>query len=361
MQNTPANSQVCQEPRRSSKRHRRAKRPSDKHTCLHGANGFLKKSFSPVIGQNLAILGGSKEIEKEYFISLAHFTALHDITMPSVEGSYPMNIARSFSVVKDEFAKKDTGLGILILKDENRKACIATFKTCDTGMNLFYIAVKPLARLLQNPRKKRQAQLLLSVFAYLYQVAGMPDYHNGYVGSNYEAIYENYEYYCRDIDESDSRTFISWNMNMQYFGRKTFKSIRHPYHLQQFENRLKRFIPLNNADKDLLKVSRLLFDLYKNYPSRRIFDNVHYRFLEPDEERHILPDDYISFFWDSDSFVYEELMEYINGDFQEIACTEEPIALQYFDTPQGAIKHDLAFEDAFFECLHHLADLLEII
>lgn len=361
MQNTPADSQLCQKPRLSSQRRRRAKRPVDKRPQRNAANGFLRKSFSPIIGQSIAMLGNYKEIEKEYFTSLKHFVALHGLNLPAIDGTYPANIARSFSTIKDEFEKKNTGLGLIILKDEKRRACIVTYKNCDTGMCLFYVAVKPLARLLLNPHKKRQAQLLLSVFAYLHQVAGMPDFHDGYVGSNYEAIYDSYETGWNDIDETDYREFMQWHKSMQHFGRKTFKSIRHPYHLKQFESRLKKFVPRSDADKELMKVSTLAFELYRKYPSRKIFDNVHYNFLEADEERHILPDEYISFFWDADSFMHDQLMEYINSELQEISCTEEPIALQYFDTPQAAPAHDLAFEEAFFECLHHLADLLEIM
>jgi len=361
MQDTPANSQLCQKPRLSSQRRRRPKRQVVERSGIHAANGFLKKPFSPIIGQSLAMLGNYKEVEKEYFASLAHFVDLHKMNMPVNSGGYPLNIATSFAAVKDEFEKKNTGLGVVIINDEKHKACVATYKTCDIGMCLYYVAVKPLARLLQDRHKKQQAQLLLSVFAYLYQIAGMPDFHDGYVGSNYEAINDSYETGWSDIDDKDYREFMAWYKNMQYFGRKVFKSIRHPYHLQQFERRLTAFAALTDGDAELLVVSTQIFGLYSQFPSRRIFDNVRYRFLEPDEERHILPDEFISFFWDSDSFIYDQLMEYINSELQEISCTEEPIALQYFDTPQAAPSHDLVFEEAFFECLNHLADLLEII
>lgn len=361
MQHPFTDSQVYRKPGHFDNRRKRAKRQTQMRTRRDAADGFLSKSFSPVIGRNLALLGSTAEIQKEYFNSLNNLAAFYKLKIPSVFGGYPVNVKQSFQAVKDQFDSLKTGLELIIVKDEERKACISTAKRCDTGMCLFYIAVKPLAALFQNPYKKHQANLLLSVFAYLHQVAGVPDFHDGYVGSEYEYIFDSYTDGSADVDEEDCKAFLQWHKTMTFFGRKLFKSIRHPYQLQQLETRVENFIAKTEKDNELLAVSKQILALYLTYPSRRIFDIVPYEFFDPDEEQRILPDQYISFFWDAGGLMYDQLMEFINVDFQEISCTEEPVAFQYFDKPQQETKHDLSFEEAFFSCLHNLADLLDIL
>lgn len=361
MQHSLANNQVRRKPRHIAHDRRRAARQTQKRTCGYAADGFLSTSFSPIIGRNLALLGNAAAMQKEYFNSLINLAALYNLQLQPFIAGYPQNIAQSFEAAKKQFESQNTGLELVIIKDKKIKACLSTIKHYDTGMCLYYIAVKPLAILLQNPYKQKQAILLLSVFAYLYQVAGMPDFHDGYVGSQYEYIYDSYTDGSADIDEDDYKAFMEWHKAMQFYGRKAFKSIRHSYHLLHFEERVKNFTPKTDKDTELLLVSTQILTLYLQNPSRRFFDNVTYNCVQTEEERRILPEEYVSFFWDAEGFMHDQLMEFVNIDFQEISCIEEPSAIQYFDTPQKAAKHDLSFEHAFFDCLHNLADLLDIL
>jgi len=361
MRSVQTNSAVYAPPRHRLQRRRHPKGHAEKRPRFDAANGFLNKTFAPSISRDLGLLGKPNEIEREFYRSLSNFAALYGLQIPTPKHEYPFNITQAFEAAKQQFAKLNTGLGVIILKEKKHKACVTTVKTYDTGMCLFYISVKPLVLLLQNPHKKTQANLLLSVFAYLWQVAGMPDFYDGFVGGYYETIKEWYTQDPRDYDEDVCDELTSTYRSMEYFGRKVFKSIRHKYHLEQFENRVRSFVPKTANDKELLTVASEILNLYLTYPCRCITDNIHYRFFEPEQEDRILPDQYISFFWEAEGTVYEQLMECINVDFQEISCMEEPLAFQLFDIPQTEQVHSLVFEETFFECLHKLAGLLDIL
>lgn len=361
MRSVQTNSAVYAPSRHSRQRRRHPKGQAKKRPRFDAANGILNKTFAPIIGRDLGMLGSPREIEREFYHSLSNFAALYGLKIPPAREEYPLNITQAFEVVKQQFSALDTGLQVIILKEKKHKACVTTVKTYDTGMCLFYIAVKPLVLLLQNPHKKTQANLLLSVFAYLRQVAGVPDFHDGFVGGYYQTIQEWYTQDPRDYDEDVCNELTSTYRSMEYFGRKVFKSIRNKYHLEQFENRVRSFAPKTANDRELLATGTEILNLYLAYPERRIMDNMYYGFFEPEQEDRILPDQYISFFWEAEGMVYEQLMECINVDFQEICCIEEPLSFQLFDTPQTAQAHSLVFEETFFECLHKLADLLDIL
>ena len=356
---TQQHSTICRKPGQARQRRRHQKRQPTERTSCATANGFLKHAFAPVIGRDLGILGKSKEIEMEFYNSLRNFAALYGLKLPRSNSlSYPFNIAQSFETAKQLFKQKNKSLDVIILKDNTHKSCVATVKTYNTGCCLYYMPVKPLSSLFKQRNKRKQRNMLLSVFAYLHQVAGMPYFIDGFLEGEYEHIYD---WYSQDPDEYDQKEYTEMLQDyraMNFFGKKLLKSIRHKYHLQQFENRVTNFKPATKNDTEILRVGTMVLNLYKQYPSRNLFDSLHCRLLDPDEEDRILPDQYVSFSWKSEGLIFEQLLESVNCSFQEIACTEEPKAIQIFDQPQAVEKHDLDFEQCFFDRLDHLADLL---
>lgn len=307
------------------------------------------------------MLGQKRQIEAEFFNSLHNLACLYGVKLPACKGlGYPLNIAKSFEKAQG-LLQKNMGLELVILKDKSHKSCVATVKTYDTDMRLFYVAVKPLCLLFRDPRQKAKANLLLSVFAYLHQVAGVPYFSDGFLGGEYEMIYEWYTEAQGDFDESDCNEIIETYRSMDYFGKKLFKSIRHKYHLEKFQNRVLGFVPKTKNDRELLAVGKEILDVYLQYPSRNIFEKMQEKFIGPQEEDRISPDQYISFFWDGKGTVYEQLMETVNARFQELSGIDEPMAMQCFDRPQDKEDHDLGFEEKLLGCLGKLSDVLNEI
>jgi len=362
MRNTPEHSNVCRQPEQDGKRRRRTKQQVKKCAAFPANNGFLRKAFVPIISRQLGMLGQPQKIETEFYQSLKNLTAFYDLDLPDFgDLGYPLNVAKSFGKAKELFDKKSTGLELVILKNKQHKSCVTTVKTYNTGMSLFYVAVKPLYLLFNSPHQKAKANLLLSIFTYLYQVAGVPYFLDGFLGSEYDMIYEWYTNDPADYDETDYNEIMESFRVMNYFGAKLLKSIRHKYHLQQFQNRVQHFIPKTPNDGELQSVGIELLNIYLQCPDRSIFKNIQNTLIGTPEEDRILPDQYISFFWDDKGAVYEQLMETINVSFQEISGIDEPTAIQCFDHRQDKESHDLEFENKFFNSLGNLSDVLNDI
>lgn len=75
--------------------------------------------------------------------------------------AYPYNMALEMTDVEEKLKSK-----VLELSEE----------PCNTGATLFSIPFSPLYRLMNDKNKKVNAQLLLSVCAYLYHIADIPYY-----------------------------------------------------------------------------------------------------------------------------------------------------------------------------------------
>lgn len=352
-------SRLCCLAEQDGKRLRRKKRQLQKRTPCTSANGFLRYSFTPVVNREVGLLGRAKQVQQEFFQSLANLAEFYQLEI-FCKGSlcYPLNIKGAFEKAQKAFDKKRKGLHLIIAKDKTRKACISTVKTYDTGNCLYYLPVKPLVSLMQNRRTKKQANLLLSVFAYLHQVCGIPYFTDGFLAGEYEMIYKWYTTDESEYDEEYYNAFIQAYKQMNYLGSKLLKSISHNYHLKQFETRVRQFKPVGEKDIALHGVSLQLLAVYKEYPARSIIYNIHECPTEREENEKIWPNQYISFMWDAEGCIYDQLIETVNTRFQETLAIDEPFAVQYFDNLPEAEQHDLGFEEQFFDSLHNLSDVL---
>jgi hypothetical protein len=352
-------SRLCCLAEQDGKRRRRKERQLEKRTTCASANGFLKHSFTPVVNREVGLLGQAKQVQQEFFQSLANLAEFYQLDISCTDNLYyPLNIQDAFEKAKKAFDKKPTGLHLIIAKDKRRKACVSTVKPYDTGQCLFYLPVKPVVSLMHSRRTKRQADLLLSMFAYLYQVGGVPYFTQGFLESEYDMIYEWYTTDDTDYDEQESIVIMQAFKLMKYHGKKLFKSISHRYHLQQFESRVQQFKPTCKKEIAIHEVGQQLLAVYKQYPKRSIIDCIHECTMERQDDEKITPDQYISFMWDAEGFIYDQLIETVNVRFQEMVDIDEPAAVQYFDKLPEKEQHDLGFEEQFFDCLHNLSDLL---
>jgi hypothetical protein len=300
-------------------------------------------------------------MEKQFFRSLEHFKGLYKLELPDTgDLPFPLNIDHTFKNIREQFSKLGKKLEPVIVKDEKQEACIATVKQYPMGYSLFYIAVQPVAKLLQS-RKRRSADLLLSVFSYLYRVMGIPFYSecSSYLYNCYEAL-ENYvteaAYECDE--ETDYAGMLSQFRLATYWGNRISRIIRHPYTLRSLEERVSRFRASDKKEEELLSVCKAALDLYRQYPKRSIFEDMPEGFLYPEEKERIRPEQCISFFWSDLGFSYDHLMDHINCDFQEMAVSDEPFVLQLFNKRQRQERHDLSFIEAVFRLLSSLTDLL---
>lgn len=318
-------------------------------------NGFLDFSFSPVAERQEELMN-KIAVEKSFFDSLLNLSKLYEFQPFETKSKiYPYNLYLAFEHAKECINTLRPGLQLVFLQDETHPACIATVKRYDTGTTLFYIPVYPLLK-----ENKKACGLLQSIFAYLLQVVKIPYFRDSssFLFYNYETICEWVHDEPGEWSDTEFHEIVAEFKSLKRNGDTIYRRINSPYHLQDFEKRLKNFNPVNNGEYELLNIATKVFALMNDFPGRNIFENILPGLIDPGEEERISPEQYISFIWHDKGRIYEQLVEHVNACVQEFTAIDEPLVIQYFDHPQQKEIHDLRFETKLFDLLHDLCDHL---
>lgn len=365
MESTSADRQVRPRPGQAARCRTGKKGKATQQSVGDGRAAFLKSCFTPVAAVPDA-LSPARRTERQFFRSVQHFTALYGLPVPDVSGyMFPANIRECFMQLSEAFCKHETKLELVIVKNKAQKVCLATVKRLHIGSYcLYYLPVEPLVQLIRA-KKRRQASLLLSVFAYLYRVLDIPFYtDNSYIAGCYESIGNFIEEAKEDYDEENHYTALMTEISLAtYWGNKIRKMLMHPYTLQQLATRARQFSPGNKKDKELQEIAGSAAALFQAYPSRSILGEMPRRFLHPqqrdDEDDHIIAaEQLLSFIWSDIGIHSNYLMDHINCDLQEMTDNDWPIACQCFDKLQKKERHDLSFSEKVFELLNKICDYL---
>ncbi|OXA73724.1 hypothetical protein B0A67_03350 [Flavobacterium aquidurense] len=322
-------------------------------------DGFLRHSFLPLFEQS-ENLPEPEQTQKGFFDSLAILTRLYGFeTIDIVHKSYPYNILLAYADIQKQFRRSERDIELKILQDDDGTVKLATNHTYNTGNTLYYIPVLPLYRLLQNKKQKQSAELLLSVFAYLYHIAGIPYYreNNSYLFYSYECMEE---WLIDDLENEESQednSIISEFNRAIYYGDIMLRKIFNPYHLNCFQSRVDNYRPRNSFEKDCLSVAKIALELLREYPNDTIFSNTSNQEFDS-EEGIIKAEQYISFIADSDGLLYDNIARIINDEFNECSEIEEPTVLQIYDTENELSNKVLDFEYKLFALLNDLCTLL---
>lgn len=330
--------------------------------CANGdaGYGFLKHRFLPVRENKYALLQNRKAVDGEFFASLSNLAELYEFTPPDVsQQPYPVNIAIAYCQAKAILKIVSSDIHLIIVNDDNHIASLATVTVYNTGTTLYYIPVRPLYDLIKSGQNKQEVQLILSIFAYLYHIAKIPYYRDcsTYLFYCYDAISEWY-LDSGEWDKEDYKENIRHLKTLRKGGDSIRKKMNQAIHLNQFEKRLKTFIPSGDTEIALLELATTAFDLMQTYPGRSIFDSIPESLIDPETDERITADRYLSFFWDSEDNIYDSLMEYVNSDLQEYGVIDEPVSMQFFDVPQDKPYHNLQFENKLFGLIENLCTVL---
>ncbi|KUJ59496.1 hypothetical protein AR687_22770 [Flavobacteriaceae bacterium CRH] len=323
------------------------------------ADGFLRHSFLPLFEQ-AKNLPDRFLVENDFFNSLAILTRLYGFeTMDVTNKSYPYNILLAQTEIQKQLIQSGQDIELKIVQDDDGTVKLVTNHTYNTSNTLYYIPVLPLFRLLQNRKQKQTAELLLSVFAYLYHIAGIPYYreNNSYLFYTYECMEEWLLEDLQDEDCESGNNMMSELNNAVYHGDIMLRKIYNPYHLKAFEKRIETYNPSTSFEKDCLSVGRQALALLREYPGDTIFRNTSNREFDS-EEGIIRAEQYISFIADSDGLLYENIARVVNDEFNECSQMEEPTVLQIYDTQNELSNTALDFEYRLFPLLNDLCTLL---
>lgn len=334
---------------------RGATQPGKKRTAMVSRNGFLKHEFKPF----WAFEGNRDRAEREFLGSLSRLCNYYALPVPPpVNNVFPQSIYQTWQIVSEALKTKDKQLECIIACDEMHTATLATVSRYDTGMNLYYIPVRPLWHWVQSSQAQKLAELLLSVCAYLHQVVQIPFFtENGsYVGSQYQMMED---WVHDDEQEEEERQKQLDELYIRHnAGLKLHEQIRNPHYLEQFKHITENFCPVDNWENEWKTIAVEFLQLYCTYPQRSIFDNIHSGLLYPEDEDRIYADQYISFYWSGNDCFSDTLFDTIDCNFQEIAYMDEPMCLLKFDHLPENSRPDFDFEDRLFELVWRFCKLL---
>jgi hypothetical protein len=355
MEATTAIRNIGRQVRPSARCKRGTAQPVKKRTRTANRNGFLKHQFLPFWQYS----GNKGRAEREFQNSLSNLCKHYDLAIPeTINGSFPQNIYHTQQALSDKLKTMDNTVSCIIVKDDKHIATLATVKRYDTGMTLYYIPVRPLWHWVQCSQSQPLAELIISMFAYLEQVVKVPFYteQDSYLASQYETL----EQWVNDDQEDEPyrQKQLDELYSMQNSGLKIYAQIIDPQRLNDFESVVQNFQCNESWLNDWRDVAEKFLQLYKHYPERSVFDNIHSDLLYPQDEDRIYADQYISFYWSGNDCFQDCLFDMIDNHFQEIAFMDEPAHVQLFDQQPVTIITDFDFETRLFDSINDLSRLL---
>jgi hypothetical protein len=347
------------------------KRPQPPARCTRSTNqptkvcsprtvtdGFLRHQFLPLLEKGKE-LPDKESTQKDFFESLAILTRLYGFkTLNVADKAYPYNIILAHQYAKMELNQSVQDIELAIVAD-GTTIKLATQHTYHTGMTLFYIPVLPLYRLLQNRKQQQNGEVLLSVFAYLYHVAGIPYYRDNYSALAY--YYECMEdWLVEGCDEEEKNSLYSACNTASYYGDCMYRKIYNPHQLNQFSQRIDCHKQKSSFDRDCLSIAKKVYALWQEYPSYTVFRSTSNLQLDEDEGI-ISAQQYISFVAENNGILYEHIARMVNDECNECSEMEQPTLLQVYDKQHNLSTEGLDFEYRLFPLLNDLCTLLNQI
>ena len=214
--------------------------------------------------------------------------------------------------------------------------------------------------MLKDPKRKKTAQLLISVCSYLYHIADVPYYRQE--DSYLYWLYEMHKDWVEQDEETDeTETYKSELRNAEYIGDRIEQKLFNRSNLKVFEQRLSRFKSVDTFDRECWQIACNAFALYTEYPNATIFRNAPLSEQDPYdddcENEAIGMEKYISFIADTTGWLYGSLSDTINNEFNEYGAMEEPTISKQFDGSEIPTAN-LDFENRLFDLLNDLSGLL---
>ena len=346
----------------------RGYRPTDrtKGTAIAKASGrtapdarpaFLAQVFQPIVCSSHSELKNGKKLSECFYSSVDNICRCYGIQAERyLDLPYPINLARCLYSLKRQMAVVDKSLEIRLLQDEVSLARLATVHTFSNGNTLFYFPTEVVFYLLETDLQT--AELLLSVYSYLFRYIGIPHYSEdySYIGGIYEMIEEMYS--CEDDPDRDKDYYEYLTSHLQMIQEKGAKCVmlfREKIHVMEFAERVANYQPSDKKQMDFHETAKAFLKLSQDFPKRNIHDRISPP-LTDDYDGLIRLEQYLHFHWSNNCPVIDELMDYVNAELNECAEMEEPTTFQYFDTPQVSTTHEHDFEKRLCDLLHDLSD-----
>jgi hypothetical protein len=342
---------------------RSAERQEESRTNSDVANGFLKSVFLPKLKTQQCVQACKEtaKTERYFYQSLSKLAEHYSIEpMQTKIYGYPYNISLAMWDIETKLKRSNLNWDSLQLVQDSKKTFFVSEERYDTRTTLYFIPIVPLFKMLNDKRRKKTAQLLISVCSYLYHIADIPYYRqeNSYLFWMYEMMTDWVE---QDDETDETESYKSELRQAEQIGDKIEKKLFNRINLELFEQRLNNFKSLDEFDQECCQVACKVFELFTEYPTISIFRNAplsEQKLYDDDYDNEVIGmEKYISFVADTKGWLYESLSDCINNEFNEYGAMAEPTISKHFDGSE-IIASNLDFENRLFPILNDLCGLL---
>ena len=353
------------------KRFGNTERPTEISSDKSTSDGFLKCTFLPKLKENIAQKLASDEqnltqiqrkntkTERDFYQSLSRLTEHYRLNpMTTIHLGYPYNIALALDDIQKQLKNKVRDWEEIRLIEEKGKTYFVSEERYNTGATLYYIPIVPLYQLSKNPKRKKVAQLLQSVYSYLYHIAKVPYYRkqDSYLFWMYEMVTE---WITSDDENEETPIYLSEIKQVEHIGDFMEQKIYNQYNLIRFKDHLKNFKAKDSFDNDCFMLARKIFSLYQQYPNATIYQNLqsNTETEEYESDTVVSMDKYVSFCSEAKGLLFQTLFEAVNSDLQEYATMQEPRVIKKFDG-SNITNNNLDFENRLFPLIEELIYIL---
>lgn len=347
---------------KTQRRKRDSERQTQISTNANVANGFLKTSFLPKLKETKTVQACEKtaKTQRDFYKSLFQLAEHYKIEpMQTSQFHYPYNMALAIWDIEEKLKLRVLNWEEIRLLQDSKKTYFISEEKYNTGTTLYYIPIEPLYQMLHDPKRKRNAQLLISVCSYLYHIADIPYYRRE--DSYLYWMYEMHKEWAEQDDETDEAEMYQLEFNKaELIGDCIEQKIFNRINLQVFEQRLNSFTSRDTFDHECWQVACTALALYTEYPQESIFRNAPIKDdpeNEADENETIGMEKYISFISHTKGWLYEIIADSINNEFNEYGGMEEPTICKCFDG-KDVTNTSLDFENRLFALLDDMCSLL---
>lgn len=356
----PTVGRVCQLDAKTKGCKPSAERQTEIRTNSNATNGILKCTFLPKLKTAQSVQACQKT-ERDFYKSLSKLAEHYSIEpMQTKDFEFPYNITLAMWDMETKVKRTNINWDSFKLVQDSKKTYLTSEERYNTGTTLYYIPIVPLFKMLKDPKRKKAAQLLISICSYLYHIADVPYYRqeDSYLYWQYEMHKDWVE---QDEETDETEAYKRELRNAEYIGDKIEQKLFNRINLKVFEQRLNRFKSVDMFDRECHKVSCNAFALFTEYPNASIFRNAPISEENPYnddcENEAIGMEKYISFIADTKGWLYGSLSDTINNEFNEYGAMEEPTISKRFDVSEIPTTN-LDFENRLFALLDDLCTIL---
>jgi hypothetical protein len=337
-------------------------RQATQRTARPAADGFLKYAFAPMYTP-AADLIPQKRTERDFYRSLSSLQHHYGLQVADHrELPYPYNILRSKHELERKLRRFGRNRELYIRQTEATKIVLTVCEQFRQHYDLYYIPVIPLYRMWLSAEQQQTAELLTTVFAYLYVEAGI-----GYYRDEDTFMHYNYEILEDWVDEKEGEEQEYHIVQKRCLdeakaaGDHLQEKMMNREFRQNTERIIEAFTPQTLFQQQALKIARDAWAMWQEFSDTDLFKHI--SMIEEDEEDHdcnttICMHEYVGFIASNRDALSDDLYMMVENDFNERTNFQQPEILTNFEGKRTKYKDELAYSERVFKLIDELAYLL---